>query len=544
MMPIPRSELGVREVRVFAPVSPVRPSIDVAMPTCGDHEAPPAPAWHALPPDFVARIPAHIFRSKPQSFENTLHVSEPQRGSEVNPLLAFAMASRAFRDAALVHVRRVATLMDVDIPRLRARLVDERDRRSAAVLDALLGAADEEEVRAFAQRDPHHVFYLWLRDVSQRIAHTHWHVQTSRGYSCEIKPENGVLAGTACEFLLELPVPDDLVPQTPGWATLFETCKISPSSDVKRQCVVRQPPAHTALNIGPLAYACRYVEHNAVHADEREHWIQAHHVGLYVESENPWRKRDNDDGYDRLPVRAYLHALDVCELAINASIARPLSQGGYQLPRTLQDIGTYDDNEVRGVRIFLNAYTERGKFVSCAELSLHWTAPSEARAAYHTLLLNGDDDDDPAVTQANAAIDCVIDESFVDITVMATGGMWDPVASFGRARVEVWAGAETTEEARMQYDFHVDDDEHHVERYSLHFIPDYDNDDARRETSSSAQTWNMVANALENNCLEFFVVRHQSTLHFSEPEYDSRIALGVRFTVDPESATARVLRLM
>ena len=489
--------------------------------------------WDLLPPDFVARLPAYVQRTNANNDQ---------------ALRDFALTCRAFRDAVRMHVKKVATMVDVNIAKLCARMVDERD--STAVLCALLGSSDYEDVRTCAKQDPQHVFYLWLRDVANRIANLKWKVQTSRGYSCEMKPENCVLAGTACEFKIELPVPDTLVPQTPGWATLFETCMISPSPGMKGQ-TQRDPPPHTALVIGPLSYACRTVEHGTVYADEREHWMQAHRVGLYVESENPWRKRENEDKYDALPVRVYLHALDVCQLAIDTSVARPLCQGGYELPRILQDFCTHDDHERTGVRIFLNAYTERGEFVSCAELSLHWTAPGEARAVYHTLVLT---DDDPAVKQANRCIDCVLNESFIDITAMAIGGKWDPAASFGRARVEVWKGTESIEEAINQYGFsfytsELDErdigiDDLEVDRYSLHFIPDYEAADTREEASTTSVTWDNVAEALDNNRLEFFVVRIPTLDLEDSVISDFRIALGARFTVDPESVTARVLRLM
>ncbi|XRB24005.1 hypothetical protein RI054_36g138610 [Pseudoscourfieldia marina] len=232
-----------------------------------------AARWDALPPDFVARLPAYVQRKKEEKGRAAI---TPYKK---NSLRNFALACRAFRDAKRTHVRNIAKIVDIHFARLRELLDGEKAVPQKAVQDVvwntrsvcsyeietsgfwlhtLLCASDEDEVRQVVQRNPHRVFYLWLRDVANRIANSEW---------------------------------DDSV-----------------------------------------------------------------------------------------------HALDLCELSVDTSIARPLSQGGFPLPRVLQDI-CVDDGHGRGVRIFLNAYTERGEFVSCAELSLHWTAPGEARAAYNDLEL-------------------------------------------------------------------------------------------------------------------------------------------------------------
>ena len=437
-----------------------------------------AARWDALPPDFVARLPAYVQRKKEEKGRAAI---TPYKN---NSLRNFALACRAFRDAKRTHVRNIAKIVDIHFARLRELLDGEKAVPQKAVQDVvwntrsvcsyeietsgfwlhtLLCASDEDEVRQVVQRNPYRVFYLWLRDVANRIA--------------------------------------------------------------------------------------------------------------------------NSKGELRV------HALDLCELSVDTSIARPLSPGGFPLPRVLQDI-CVDDGHGRGVRIFLNAYTERGEFVSCAELSLHWTAPGEARAAYNDLELeyhssfNGrgnpdslklpspyDDPDGyvhgdryyyrrghcgPSILQARSAIHCVLNQSFVDITVMAIGGKWDPAASFGRARVEVSKGYASVEEARTQYNFSFNhlveysaerdgyaagdiSDDVDVERYRLQFIPDYETKDTREEASTTSGAWSNVANALKNNFLEFIVVREPNEMCFEEREV---YKLGVRFTVDTESATARVLRLV
>lgn len=294
-------------------------------------------------------------------------------------------------------------------------------------------------------------------------------------------------------------------------------------------------------------------------------------MGLYVESETDWNLTEDDGG---LPIRVYLHALDVCAAQKSSpgalTAARPLRRGGFCVPDALQAHcveGARDEASPYlyspyGVRVFLDAHQERGAWIESAALQLdvldlfnpsqpfrvHYN--EECPCEYHGVLRDlsyGVDE----WREVCRALDAVRNESMVDVTVYATGDPWDPSACFGRARVEVWTTEGSVNDAEsfriLQLD-RANIEEYDVTIHSLAFVPDYFQDDEREQRPPHASAGvdvrdvlpdpapDWVASALRENCLEFCTVTHRDTGILT--------AVSVRLSLEPRSATASVLRLL